>query len=76
MKKRMDELARECGLLGYAYVNKKFVPEKISSREIQFFNAILELAAKECDQVAEDNWPGLDAGASAKCAEAIRKLKL
>lgn len=67
MKDRIEELAHKCGLLGYQFIKGKPVREKISSREIQFFNEALELAARECQD-------GTTVGNH--FAAAIRKLKV
>jgi hypothetical protein len=69
VKERIEELARECGIIGYEFINGKPVLEKISAREIRFFNEALEMAANTCED--QSVWAD-----TYKCAAAIRKLKV
>jgi hypothetical protein len=79
MKSRIEKLARKCGLIGHIWHHRQFHEEKISEREIAFANAILELAAKECDKeskrLAEIGFHN-EAFICDGRVEAIRKLKL
>jgi len=83
MKERIEELARECGLVKqetHTSIDGKTHAQfwgKLSLNQIQFANAILELAAKECETLEGVKWNMSLSGkpTSLKCAEAIRKLK-
>jgi len=77
VKERIEELARECGIIGYEFINGKPVLEKISDREIRFFNEALEMAAKECEDISGNEPSGCGGRFGAlDSAEAIRKLKV
>lgn len=67
MKERIEELARECGAWTDAGA---LIADVRNDRLIKFANAILELAAKECDAEATIE------GIAQRCAAAIRKLKV
>ena len=80
MKSRIEELARECGadigvVTGSIRFNKEIDLHK-------FANAILELAARECENKERRKWEILQNSGQIEgigpldCAEAIRKIKV
>lgn len=80
MKERIEELARECGLLQDIWIGVLggdkpcvTIPENLSIEQAKFsyavFNEALEMAARECNEKIR----GM---CGDKCAEAIRKLKV
>ena len=76
MKSRIEELARECGcVIGRISPDSgnMFFPQSMDV--MKFANAILELAAKECDKRYMVDLTREDLEAK-RCADAIRKLKV
>lgn len=72
MKERIEELSEEIIRIPAISLAGGLVQTYLNA----LVNEALERAAKECDGISENHWPGLDAGASGKCAESIRKLKV
>jgi hypothetical protein len=73
MKSRIEELARECGVASIKITTETPVIYPTQESINKFANAILELAAKECEN-QEDEYQLPDQRFI--CAEAIRKLKV